>query len=70
MTGYKNFIEVCESSCTRHGPKLAYRYIHNKSGDEESLSFAELRENAIALASAPYSSRRYSGADKTCRSLM
>jgi amino acid adenylation domain-containing protein len=49
MTGYKNFIEVCESSCTRHGPRLAYRYFH-PNGEEESLSFAALRENAIALA--------------------
>jgi amino acid adenylation domain-containing protein len=50
MTGYKNFIEVCESTCTRYGPKLAYRYFHGPRQEEESLSFAALRENAIALA--------------------
>ena len=49
MTGTGNFVEVCESSCIRHGSKLAYRYFH-RSG-EETLSFAALRESAIALAS-------------------
>src|SRR5260221_5896763 len=48
MTGYKNFIEVCESSCARNGPRLAYRYAH-RTGADQSLSFSALRADAMAL---------------------
>lgn len=49
MTAYKNFIEVGETQCDRHRTKLAYRYFQS-GGADASLSFAALREDAIALA--------------------
>src|SRR5690242_8239787 len=49
MTGLRDFIEICERRCARLGPKLAYRYFQ-RNGEEESLSFAGLRESAISLA--------------------